>query len=155
MARAYLKAMDQNLIPDVVGSTDHVSATGSGERALLPALLRGWRRRCPNCGGGPMMAGYLKIRQCCASCGEELHHHRAEDLPAWATILVVGHVLVSGLLTVEVNFAPPLWVHWAIWPALTLGLTMWLLPRVKGMTVALQWAKRLHGFGDRRPTIDS
>jgi uncharacterized protein (DUF983 family) len=39
-------------------------------------------------------------------------------------------------------------VHWAIWPALTLGLTLWLLPRVKGMVVAFQWAKRMHGFDD-------
>ena len=147
--------MDQNLILAVVGSTDHLGATGNGERVLLPALLRGWRRRCPNCGGGPMMTGYLKIRQSCASCGEELHHHRADDMPAWATILIVGHVLVSGLLTVEVNFAPPLWVHWAIWPALTLGLTLWLLPRIKGMVVALQWAKRLHGFDGRGPTNDA
>jgi uncharacterized protein (DUF983 family) len=100
------------------------------------------------------LAGYLKTRQSCASCGEELHHHRADDLPAWATILIVGHVLVSGLLTVETSFRPPLWVHWAIWPAMTLGLTMWLLPRVKGMVVALQWAKRMHGFGDHGPTIE-
>ena len=63
-------------------------------------------------------------------------------------------MLVSGLLTVETSFRPPLWVHWAIWPAMTLGLTMWLLPRVKGMVVALQWAKRMHGFGDHGPTIE-
>lgn len=119
----------------------------TGERELAPALLRGWRQRCPGCGGGPMMTGYLKVRQSCASCGEELHHHRADDMPAWATILIVGHVLVGGLLSVENAFRPPLWVHWAIWPALTLGLTLWLLPRIKGMVVALQWANRLHGFG--------
>jgi len=141
--------MAQNSILDAAGPASHVGATASGERALLPALQRGWRQRCPNCGGGPLMSGYLKIRQSCASCGEELHHHRADDMPAWATILLVGHVLVGGMLTTEINFAPPLWVHWAIWPALTLGLTMWLLPRIKGMIVALQWAKRLHGFGGR------
>lgn len=121
----------------------------SGVRPLLPALLRGWHRRCPNCGGGPMMSGYLKVRQSCASCGEKLYHHRADDLPAWATILIVGHMLVIGLLIVETTFAPPLWIHWAIWPALTLGSTMWLLPRIKGLVVALQWAKRLHGFDER------
>jgi uncharacterized protein (DUF983 family) len=143
--------MKQNLILDVVGVANPAThAAGSGERPLAPALLRGWRRRCPNCGGGPMMCEYLKVRHNCASCGEELRHHRADDLPAWATILIVGHVLVSGLLLVEVNFAPPMWVHWSIWPALTVGLTMWLLPRVKGMVVALQWAKRMHGFDDRR-----
>ena len=149
-ARAYFRPMKQNLILDVGGKShpaDH--AASSDERALVPALLRGWRCRCPNCGGGPMMNGYLKVRQNCVSCGEDLHHHRADDLPAWATILIVGHVLVSSLLTVEVNFAPPLWVHWSLWPAITLGLTMWLLPRVKGMVVAFQWAKRMHGFDDR------
>jgi len=119
-----------------------------GKRELLPALVRGWRRRCPNCGGGPMMSGYLKVRESCASCGEEFHHHRADDAPAWLTILIVGHILVTGLLSVETTFMPPLWVHWAIWPALTLALTLWLLPRVKGMIVAAQWAWRMHGFGD-------
>lgn len=124
---------------------------GNGERALGPALLRGWRGRCPSCGGGPMMSGYLRIRPSCTSCGEELHHHRADDAPAWATILIVGHVLVSALLLVERNIAPPLWVHWAVWPVLTLGLTMWLLPRVKGMIVAMQWAWRMHGFDEGAP----
>lgn len=141
--------MEQNLSLNAIGDTDPATAIGTPERALGPALLRGWRRRCPNCGGGPMMTGYLKVRHSCASCGEEFHHHRADDMPAWATILIIGHVLVIGLLTVETNFKPALWVHWAIWPALTLGLTMWLLPRIKGMVVAFQWARRMHGFDER------
>ncbi len=97
-----------------------------------------------------MMSSYLKVRRSCAACGEELHHHRADDMPAWATILIVGHFLVSGLLTVETTFRPPLWVHWAVWPVVTLGATLWLLPHIKGMVVAFQWAKRMHGFEDRR-----
>ncbi len=28
-----------------------------------------------------------------------------------------------------------------------LALALFLLPRVKGMFVAIQWAKRMHGFG--------
>ena len=96
-----------------------------------------------------MMAGFLKVRASCPSCGEQLHHHRADDAPAWATILIVGYVLVTALLFVETTFAPPLWVHWAVWPAATLGLTMWLLPRVKGAIVAMQWAWRMHGFDER------
>lgn len=119
------------------------------ERPLGPSLLRGWRRRCPNCGGGLMMTGYLTVRPTCASCAEELYHHRADDAPAWATILIVGHVIVSMLLFVETSFAPPLWIHWAVWPTLTLAMSIWLLPRIKGMVVALQWAWRMHGFEDR------
>ena len=119
------------------------------ERPLGPALLRGWHGRCPSCGGGPMMSGFLRIRHSCASCGEELHHHRADDAPAWLTILIVGHLIVPVLLFVESNFAPPMWVHWSVWPVLTLGLTMWLLPRIKGAIVAMQWAWRMHGFDER------
>lgn len=125
--------------------------TGPSDRPLGPALLRGWRRRCPSCGGGPLLAGYLTVRDSCANCSEALHHHRADDMPAWATILIVGHVLAFLLLTVESAFRPPLWVHWAIWPALILGMTLWLLPRIKGMVVAMQWAWRMHGFDDHRP----
>lgn len=142
--------MQQNMIHDAVRSAgdrsiSHV-AGGKSPRPLPPALLRGWRRRCPNCGGGPLFDGYLKVRHSCVACGEPLFHHRADDAPAWATILIVGHVLLTGLLVVENAFAPPLWVHWAVWPAVTLAMTLWLLPRIKGMVVALQWAKRMHGF---------
>lgn len=93
-----------------------------------------------------MMVGYLKVRDTCAACGQPLHHHRADDMPAWLTILVVGHLLVPLLVAIELNFAPPIWLHWAIWPALTVLLTLWLLPRLKGGIVALQWAMKMHGF---------
>ena len=121
------------------------------DRDLAPALLRGSRRRCPNCGGGPLFRGYLTVRDRCSSCGEELHHHRADDLPAWATILIVGHILGFLLLTVETALKPPLWVHWAVWPTLGIVRTLWLLPRIKGMVVAMQWAWRMHGFETGHP----
>jgi uncharacterized protein (DUF983 family) len=139
--------MHQNRILQVDEPAGKHGYLDGRQRLLLPALLRGWRRSCPNCGGGPLFSGYLTVRGTCISCSEPLHHHRADDAPAWATILIVGHILLSGLLAVEVAFSPPLWVHWAVWPAVTLGLTLWLLPRIKGMIVALQWAKRMHGFG--------
>lgn len=131
-----------------VGQVDPSIEPGA-PRDVWTAMLRGLRRRCPNCGGGPMLQGYLTVRQSCAACGEELHHHRADDLPAWATILIVGHILGVLLLAVENAFAPPLWLDYAIWPALTLGLVLWLLPRIKGAIVGLQWAWRMHGFDDR------
>ena len=92
------------------------------------------------------MKGYLTVRKTCPSCGEPLHHHRADDMPAWATILIVGHIIGPLLLFLESNYGPPLWIHWAIWPALSVGLVFFLLPRIKGMVVAMQWSWRMHGF---------
>ncbi len=82
------------------------------DRPLKPALLRGWRRRCPNCGAGPMLRGYLKVRDSCPVCGEELHHHRADDGPAYLTILIVGHLLAP-LLLFTLADGPN---HW-FWPS--------------------------------------
>ncbi len=123
------------------------------DRPVMPAIGRGWRRRCPNCGGGPMFDGYLHVRDSCASCGEALYHHRADDVPAWAVILIVGKLLVGALLFVEIAYSPPIWVHWATWPALTLAMVLWLLPRVKGAIVGFQWAQRMHGFGGSGDTL--
>jgi uncharacterized protein (DUF983 family) len=120
-------------------------------RPLGRALARGARGRCPACGGDALFDGFLTIRPVCRVCGEEFHHHRADDLPPYLTILIVGHVVVSGLLLTERLLAPPMWVEAAVWLPLTLLLSLVLLRPLKGAVVALQWALFMHGFG-RAPT---
>jgi uncharacterized protein (DUF983 family) len=76
------------------------------DRPLREALLRGWRRCCPNCGTGPLLRGYLKVRDTCPVCGEDLHHQRADDGPAYLTILIVGHLMAPAILFLFTNFGP-------------------------------------------------
>lgn len=123
--------------------------TGDGfgaPRRVVRSLLRGFALRCPNCGMGSLFRSYLKVRDRCPACGEALHHHRADDAPPYFTILIVGHFIVGGLLWLERAYSPPSWVQAAVWLPFTLISTLWLLPRVKGAIVALQWALRMHGF---------
>ena len=82
----------------------------------------------------------------CASCGEELFHHRADDAPPYFTIFIVGHIIVSLLITVELLYEPPLWLHFPIWLPLTVLLSLALLPVVKGAIIGLQWALRRMGL---------
>jgi uncharacterized protein (DUF983 family) len=89
---------------------------------------------------------YLKVADRCPRCGEELHHHRADDAPPYFTIVIVDHVVVSLVLAVEIAYHPPLWVHAALWLPLTVALALLILPPVKGALVGLQWALRMHGF---------
>ena len=110
-------------------------------------MWRGRRQRCPACGEGAIYGKYLKVEPICAVCGQELHHHRADDAPPYFTMLVVGHVVIGLLLAVERHFHPELGVHLALWGPATLGLSLWLLPRIKGALIGLQWALRMHGFG--------
>ena len=117
------------------------------ERPVKPAMLRGWRRRCPKCGAGPMFRGYLKVREACPVCGQELHHHRADDGPAYLTILIVGHLLAPALMFTFVKFRPEPMVMITGFTIGTVALSLYLLPRLKGALVGLQWANRMHGFG--------
>lgn len=117
------------------------------ERPLRPALIRGWRRRCPNCGSGPMMKSYLKVRDTCPVCSEALHHHRADDGPAYLTILIVGHLMAPTILWAFTEFRPDPMVLASVFTVGCVALSLYLLPRLKGAIVGLQWAKRMHGFG--------
>ena len=117
------------------------------ERSVKPALLRGWRRICPNCGAGPMFKGYLTVRDTCPVCSEELHHHRADDGPAYVTILVCGHLLGPLILMAFEMFRPDPIVLSLVFILFFVALALFLLPRIKGAFIGLQWAKRMHGFG--------
>ena len=117
------------------------------DRPVKPALWRGWRRRCPNCGSGPMLRGYLKVRDECPVCGEALHHHRADDGPAYLTILIVGHLMAPLILLAYTRWRPEPLVLATVFSVGCVALSLYLLPRLKGLIVALQWAKRMHGFG--------
>jgi uncharacterized protein (DUF983 family) len=115
-------------------------------RPVGRSLGRGFRRRCPRCGTGPMMRGYLKVRDECALCGESLHHHRADDGPAYLTILIVGHLMAPLILWAFTAFRPDPMLLATIFSVGCVTLSLWLLPRLKGMIVGFQWAKRMHGF---------
>lgn len=122
-------------------------STAPEDRPLKPALKRGWRRRCPNCGSGALLANYLTVRPHCSVCEEEFFHQRADDGPAYLTILVVGHLIAPLLLFTYTHYQPDPLLIASVFSASSVGLSLYLLPRFKGAFIALQWAKRMHGFG--------
>ena len=126
------------------GKTSTLAAVPA--RPVLPAMLRGARLTCPSCGEGAIFGAYLKVNDSCPRCGEELHHHRADDAPPYFTMLIVGHIVVGSMLAVEFALAPPMWMQMIAWPVLAVALCLVLLPVVKGALIGLQWALRMHGF---------
>jgi uncharacterized protein (DUF983 family) len=82
-----------------------------------------------------------------ARSGEELFHQRDDDAPPYMTIFVVGHIIGTFMILVE-EFWPdaPIWLHAMVWPTITLILSLWFLPIIKGGLIAHQWALRMHGF---------
>ncbi len=123
-----------------------LTSSDAAPRETRPAILRGWRRKCPKCGTGPLLSGYLQVRGHCPVCQEDLSHQRADDGPAYLTILLVGHLMAPMLHIVFVRFRPEPLVLVTIFAVGCVALSLYLLPRIKGAIVGYQWAKRLHGF---------
>lgn len=126
---------------------------------IVPSMMRGFRCRCPHCGEGRMFGRFLKVRPECESCGLELRHHRADDLPPYVVIFIVAHIVGYLILETELRLDVPLWVQLAIWPPVTLVLALALLQPVKGAVVGLQYALGMHGFATlpsgARPNLDA
>lgn len=119
----------------------------SDARPMWPSLLRGWRCRCPRCGQGALLKSYLKVSKSCPVCKLDYSHHRADDGPAYLTILIVGHLMAPLLLIVFETWRPDPLVLFTIFAVGCVALSLYLLPRLKGAIVAFQWARQMGGFG--------
>jgi uncharacterized protein (DUF983 family) len=118
------------------------------KRDLWLAMKRGFRGRCPRCGEGKLFRAYLKTANACSACDLDFTPHRADDLPAYLVIVIVGHLVVPLALLIETEFSPPVALQLTIYLPLTLVLSLVLLQPVKGTVVGLQWALRMHGFDE-------
>lgn len=102
-------------------------------------VIRAFIGRCPNCGVGKLLAGYLRPVENCSQCDEAFGHIKADDGPAWMTIMVVGHIIAPLVLTFTPGINLPDWLLVILWSALALILTLAFLPRAKGFFIALIW----------------
>ena len=126
--------------------------TGATEkRDVWTALKRGFRGRCPRCGEGKLFRAFLKVDDHCSVCRLDFTPHRADDLPAYLVIVIVGHIVVPLALLIETNYSPPVALQLAIYLPLTLFASLALLQPVKGAVVGMQWALRMHGFDEQNP----
>jgi uncharacterized protein (DUF983 family) len=121
------------------------------KRDVWTAMKRGFRGRCPRCGEGKLFRAFLKVDNNCSVCGLDFTPHRADDLPAYLVIVIVGHIVVPAALMIETNYSPPVALQLAIYLPFTLVASLLLLQPVKGAVVGMQWALRMHGFDEQNP----
>jgi uncharacterized protein (DUF983 family) len=116
------------------------------QRSRATAVWNGLKLRCPHCGQGHMFRAFLKVADRCDVCGEELHHHRADDFPPYLSILIVGHLIVGLMLHLEFSYDIAPWIYVVTMVPAAIVLPLLLLPSIKGAVVGLQWANKMYGF---------
>ena len=121
------------------------------KRDVWTSIKRGFRGRCPRCGEGKLFCAFLKVANKCSVCDLDFTPHRADDLPAYLVIVVVGHIVVPMALFIETNYSPPVALQLAIYLPFTFVASLALLQPVKGAVVGMQWALRMHGFDEQNP----
>jgi uncharacterized protein (DUF983 family) len=114
--------------------------------SFLHALGRGARRLCPECGEGRLFRGYLKVQPVCEACGHENGRYPSDDAPPYFTILIVGHLVVAPMLLFPFIWQAPAWLVLVVTLPVLAGLTLLILPIVKGAVIGGHWA-----VGHRHP----
>ena len=110
------------------------------------AVRRGALGRCPRCGVGRVLCGFVRVAPECECCGLDLSVHRADDLPPYLVIFLVGHLIGILILESEMRLDVPLWLSLTVWPLVTLALALALMRPAKGGVVGLQYGLGMHGF---------
>ena len=99
---------------ETMSPTDKIWTRETGaveKRDLWSSLKRGFRGRCPRCGEGKLFRAFLKVDNRCSVCGLDFRPHRADDLPAYLVIVIVGHIVVPTALLIETDYSPPVGLH--------------------------------------------
>ena len=137
----------EDVIDEIINDTGIEPLKRVPPRDTWAAIRCGLRGRCPACGRGRILHAYSEVNESCPTCGEEMHHHRADAFPPYITIFAVGYILGAAMLVVDGVWPNlPILIHLVIWPTLCAVLSLLLLPIFKGGLVAYQWALRMHGF---------
>lgn len=98
--------------------------------------------RCPRCGQGRLFSGFLALKPACANCELDYGFADAGDGPVVFVILIVGFVVVGAALWMEVNYSPPLWLHFLLWLPLAIGFSLALMRMLKGVLINLQFRNK-------------
>ena len=100
---------------------------------------RGLRGACPNCGDAKLFKSYLKQVEHCPACGQNWGAVRADDGPAWASMLVTGHLLAPFFYFIIFKTSLPDWASTSLLVGLGAAMCLAVLPAMKGLFIALIW----------------
>ncbi len=110
--------------------------------APVDPVTTGLRGLCPRCGQGKLFDGLVKTKPRCTACDLDYGFADAGDGPVVFVILIVGFIVVGAALWAEVNFQPPLWLHFILWIPLATILTLALMRMLKGVLINLQYRNK-------------
>ena len=112
--------------------------------ALLPAAFFG---ACPQCSvhsifGEILYSNPASFTSKCHHCGLDYSGFNVGDGPAAFLTFIIGTLIVTLALMVELSFYPPFWVHILLWVPITIIMTIISLRVAKGALLIMEYRNR-------------
>lgn len=113
-------------------------------QSLIAAAFFG---NCPQCHArtlfeGAMIGGGANFAPTCANCGLDYDGFNVGDGPAAFLTFMMGALIVTLALSLELSLHPPFWVHILLWVPLTAILTIVSLRVAKGALLTLEYRNK-------------
>ena len=89
-----------------------------------------------------MFAGWAKFADQCGACGLDFSRFNVGDGPAAFLTLILGTIVVTLAILLELTAHPPWWVHVLLWVPVTAGAVLASLRVSKGALIALEYRNR-------------
>ena len=122
-----------------MSETPEPHAAGTTAPPIADVALKG---RCPRCGAPTLFAGWVRFADRCGACGLDFSTFNVGDGPAAFLTLIVGAVVVTLAITLELTVHPPLWLHMVIWIPVTAAAVIVLLRMSKAALLALEYRNK-------------
>jgi uncharacterized protein (DUF983 family) len=118
-----------------------MSEASERRTAVSLAVQRGWRKRCPHCGVGPLFAGRWRHLESCSHCGLIFERNPGDT---WAFTVIGDRLPIAAIIAVVYlglvrrNLAIGLAVI-----AILGALVVWTAPNRWGVGIALHYISRV------------
>jgi len=108
------------------------------------------RLRCPACGKGDLFARGLQLLPECSHCHQSYANHDSADGPAYTSMFITGALITPLVFLIDIVWKPSLWIHFAIWPPVTLISSLITLKYAKALFIGMNYRLNIDGFGNDR-----
>ncbi len=99
------------------------------------------RRRCPKCGEGRLLTGFLEAAPTCSCCGLDLTRFEAGDGPAFIAGALAGVAGIGSVALMMLAFDAGPATTIAVAVCATLIVSIGSLPFLKAFFIAQAWTK--------------
>jgi len=89
-----------------------------------------------------LFKGLATFSASCRACGLDYSQFNVGDGPAAFLILIVGALITTLAILLELGASPPFWVHVLLWVPLTAIAVVASLRLAKGLLLALEYRQK-------------